>query len=672
MRRIRIVVLLLAVALLVPTALLVRRTLQGVAAEKAARHRTVAERVFDEMERSLSGFLAAEEARPSSAYRFEPGSPLLAAPAEPFVVGWFEIGADGRVRTAPAESERVAAAVNRYLAARRDERALPTAEAETQAPGTTVMRLDQLRALGYATAADDLEQKEEDVPPPSKSARTYQVLQSLNIGARERAARERKLEPERRLAHRSTRSSIARAGSPATPQLESVTPQLLEATAAELRDADAGAGAIAADEPVQEGFAQARRPLETAGSDRPAEERQIMFERGLTSSGRADARARRAPERRASRTQVAVDPLHGLVVDADHLLLSRTVWSGESGIRQGLVLDRPGLASWLRERIFAPLSLPGAVLSFVGESDPSPAAASAYVYRHRFAEPFQGATAVLALAPLAEVSGEGTVYALASLLVLVGAAGLFAIYRTVAVTVGFAERRSNFVAAVTHELKTPLTAIRMYGEMLRDGIVPDESKRQEYYRTITAESERLSRLINNVLEFSRLERGTREMHLVSGDLGSVVTEMAELVRSHAEAEGFALEVEIEPELPAVRFDRDALLQMLFNLVDNAVKYASASSDRRIRITCTAAPGEATGVLLRVRDHGPGVPGRHLSRVFEPFYRGEDELTRRTKGTGLGLALVKGLAERMGAAISGANASDGGFEVRIAFVPAPAR
>ena len=94
------------------------------------------------------------------------------------------------------------------------------------------------------------------------------------------------------------------------------------------------------------------------------------------------------------------------------------------------------------------------------------------------------------------------------------------------VAVGFAERRSNFVAAVSHELKTPLTAIRMYGEMLRDDLVPSDDKRREYYRTITAESERLSRLIDNVLEFSRLEKGTRSMRLAVGAVGPVVEEVA--------------------------------------------------------------------------------------------------------------------------------------------------
>jgi signal transduction histidine kinase len=113
----------------------------------------------------------------------------------------------------------------------------------------------------------------------------------------------------------------------------------------------------------------------------------------------------------------------------------------------------------------------------------------------------------------------------------------------------------------------------------------------------------------------------------------------------------------------VRYDRDALVQVLFNLVDNAMKYAASAANRRVVIEARRGDG---GVELSVRDYGPGVSGRHLSRIFEPFYRGEDERVRSTKGTGIGLALVRDLAERMGAAVRGANAEGGGFRVCLAF------
>jgi signal transduction histidine kinase len=203
----------------------------------------------------------------------------------------------------------------------------------------------------------------------------------------------------------------------------------------------------------------------------------------------------------------------------------------------------------------------------------------------------------------------------------------------------------------------------MHAEMLRDGVVPTEAKRDEYYARMTAEAERLSRLINNVLEFSQLEQNTRQLVLVTGPLAPVVAEAARLLGPHAEREGFELRVEMAPDLPPVRFERDALLQVLFNLVDNALKYAREAPRRRV--TLLGRQDGAT-VRLAVRDDGPGVAPSHLGRIFEPFYRGESELTRRSKGTGIGLALVRGLVERMGAAVSGRNVAEGGFEVEIVF------
>jgi signal transduction histidine kinase len=113
----------------------------------------------------------------------------------------------------------------------------------------------------------------------------------------------------------------------------------------------------------------------------------------------------------------------------------------------------------------------------------------------------------------------------------------------------------------------------------------------------------------------------------------------------------------------VRFDRDALMQVLFNLVDNAVKYSNGTNAKEILLRCRRAGGD---LRLTVADCGPGVPAHDLRRIFEPFYRGENELTRRTRGTGIGLALVRGLADEMGARVTGHNLPEGGFEVELAF------
>jgi signal transduction histidine kinase len=239
--------------------------------------------------------------------------------------------------------------------------------------------------------------------------------------------------------------------------------------------------------------------------------------------------------------------------------------------------------------------------------------------------------------------------------------GLYALYRTTATQIEFAERRNNFVSAVSHELKTPLTAIRMYAEMLEGDLVEDDSRRREYYRTITAESERLSRLINNVLELARIEKKPAGLKLMLGDISALVRQTLDVLRPHVEREGFVLEIEVQGPLPNVYFEPDALRQILFNLIDNALKYSREASERRITVRLEARLPDR--VLLLVRDRGPGVQEPHLRAIFQPFFRAEHELTRKTQGTGIGLSLVKGLVERMGGKVHGANANPG-FEIRV--------
>jgi signal transduction histidine kinase len=622
--RIRIALLAVAVGLGVPVALLAWRALDGIALERDVRHQALAERAFDEMERALSAWLEDEEARPFEHYRFYAGatrerSPLAGPPGHPFVLGAFQIDPDGSVNTPlrpdPAE---LAAARERGdwppapEVEQRIERITRLVE-ETWRSAPTVDALlapGTTRPVGGLLAKESIDAAEADAAAAlaDDRASVYQAIQRLNLGAEQRSERKQKIEEV----------VIA----PAAPS------------------APAEASALSAPEPARED--PARQPA-------------------------AKSMAKSA----VARTEVvraALDPMVGRAADDAHLLLYRTVLVGRNGqgFRQGLVLDRAALGAWLSERALGATGLSQvAELAFDPKGEPD---ASAIVFEHRFAEPFDALTARLTLAPLPGVGRPGAIYALVALLALVGAAGLFAVERMVALAVHFAERRSNFVSAVTHELKTPLTAIRMYAEMLRDGLVPSEPKRREYYATITDESERLSRLIDNVLEFSRLSRGVREMDLRVGPVGPVLTEAADKLRAHAAREGFTLEVAVDPDLPPVRYDRDALLQVLFNLVDNAVKYARRAPARRVLLE---ARRSASGVELSVRDFGPGVAGRHLSRIFEPFYRGEDELTRSATGTGIGLALVRELAERMGAAVRGANAPGGGFQVCLAFRAEPA-
>jgi signal transduction histidine kinase len=166
-----------------------------------------------------------------------------------------------------------------------------------------------------------------------------------------------------------------------------------------------------------------------------------------------------------------------------------------------------------------------------------------------------------------------------------------------------------------------------------------------------------------VLKFSRLEQNRRELSLVVGSLSEAIREAAGKLRAHVDREGFRLELDLEEDLPPVQYDRDAVTQLVFNLVDNALKYARNAETPDIEI---ALRREDDGITLCIRDFGPGVPENQLRRIFEPFYRIGEEMTRTSEGTGIGLALVKELSESMGAVVSGRNAMGGGLEIRIAF------
>ncbi|HKU45089.1 MAG TPA: HAMP domain-containing sensor histidine kinase [Polyangiales bacterium] len=365
----------------------------------------------------------------------------------------------------------------------------------------------------------------------------------------------------------------------------------------------------------------------------------------------------------APKGAVAPGPLSGEPLGEGRLLLVRS----SAGVVQGVVIDLRELLGWLSKRV-----LERGDLRHAAHIVPLETAAPRAIelggenrgYQHRFGEPFSSLTALLTLDVLPELEASRYNYLLSAALLVLGAVALYAGYRTVAAVVGYAERRSNFVSAVTHELKTPLTSIRMYGEMLRDDVVPDPQKRSRYYRIITAESERLTRLIDNVLELARLERGQRPVSLALGDVSGVVRETLEVLEPHASELGFSLELEVASELPSVPFDRDALSQVLFNLVDNALKYGSEAEQRSVTIRCET---HGKGVLIRVADRGPGVAPEHLTRIWQPFYRAERELTRKHKGTGIGLSLVRGLVERMGGQVSGRNTHPG-FEVSVSLGP----
>jgi signal transduction histidine kinase len=207
--------------------------------------------------------------------------------------------------------------------------------------------------------------------------------------------------------------------------------------------------------------------------------------------------------------------------------------------------------------------------------------------------------------------------------------------------------KTSFVSRVSHELRTPLTSIRLYTEILEMGAERmDGEERARSFATIRRECERLQRLIDQVLDFARMERGAKQYRFEYEEVGPLVRGVAEEFRTQAEAEGFGYEVSIEPDLPEVRLDADAVCQMLLNLLSNAVKYSDA--EREIAVRVFRSDGE---LGIQVEDHGIGIESGERQRVFEDFYRIDTRLSSRRSGVGLGLTLVRRLAAAHGGRVS---------------------
>lgn len=229
------------------------------------------------------------------------------------------------------------------------------------------------------------------------------------------------------------------------------------------------------------------------------------------------------------------------------------------------------------------------------------------------------------------------------LALLVVGAGALILIRAALAERRLARQRSDFVAALTHELKAPLTGIRALAELLHDGVVSEDARRQEYYASILGESERLGRLVQNVLDASRLERGaTLQLACRELALGPLVEEVARSVRPRLQAAGVELVTDVA-ELPPVLADREAVGQILSNLLDNALKYGRPAAGPQ-RIELLARPG-GKGVVLAVRDHGPGIPPAQRERVFERYWRSPDA-PREVGGAGLGLWIAREQARAM--------------------------
>jgi signal transduction histidine kinase len=305
---------------------------------------------------------------------------------------------------------------------------------------------------------------------------------------------------------------------------------------------------------------------------------------------------------------------------------------------EGTVPSRASLLEALDGELLPGARLPDASLRWAAAPDPTLLASESRAALQRFLLLVGGLLAVTAL-------------------------GFVVLLRGVRRELALARRKEDFVAAVSHELKTPLTGIRMYAEMLREGWAIDAAAAERQAQRILDESDRLAALVNQVLDLAALERGVLRANVVRGDLAAAVRAAAESLQPRARDAGVALAVAVPEGFPPAPLDERLVRPLVLNLVDNAIKHGGRGEPRRAEVLLALEGGRA---VLRVADRGPGLPPEVLEHLFEPFRRGEGELTRTTTGVGIGLALVKRYADALGAEVSVRSAPGEGTSFTVRF------
>jgi signal transduction histidine kinase len=643
MKRLKLLIAIFSVALSIPLAYFVVRTYRGLAQEEVATLRYFADTLFDKMEGALAEMVKKEEGRAIDEFNYEvipPGppeadagkpqpSPLSQLPRENFILGYFQNNPDGSFQTPlVAGTEKVAPAHSNRIKA--------------------LKGANELFNHKRVTATDRIQ------PRPAEIAVHEEVKQETTFAdkyidsSRTRASKSFLGQKEKRLqkitigqAANITRQEQAKEMSSPSAVVESEYDREDQYVAK-----DQVAGGISA--PKKR--ITRKMNLEAASEEPPSDS---VIDADETES-----------------FQVEVAPLQAVFLTDDQIFIFRRIMINQQIYRQGFVLQVNAFLEHLTRTFFRtqPMArFTGLRLSVVDQGREADAVEaghysknSDFILNRGFPSPFSFLKAVLTCSQIPKSAGRRTLNIMLIVLAVIVLIGLFAIYQSARAIEDLSERRSQFVSSVTHELKTPLTNIRMYIEMLEQGIAKSPEREQEYFRILDSEGVRLSRLINNVLEMSKLEREQRHLNMQTDSFAEVVNEVETVMAEKLKKDGFSLIVQLG-DIPPFKYDREVMIQVLINLIENSMKFGKNAPERDIHIRTGMEGGH---VKIMVSDTGPGIPRRALKKVFNDFYRVENALTRTTRGTGIGLALVKKFVQLMGGTVTAANNSGPGCTFTI--------
>jgi signal transduction histidine kinase len=664
-RQLRLWLALFFLALALPTGLLVYQAYKQLKWEAFHQHRVMAEELADRIRVRIGQAIAAEEARGFADYSFITAagdaasnyvarSPLSAYPVAsdlPGVVGYFQVDSDGAFSTP----------------------LLPMAGTKAQAFGIAAGELSQRRQLAQQIQAilgrNRLVRSAEGEP----AGRRAQVAteEPTALARRDADIGASRAPPAAAPPQAQAEAEASAAGQAVFDQLNKAPARSSDAK----RQQAASALGRVEDLKLEQRFAaekmdEAARPAAPREADKTAP-RRVRKERGVLADAPAPAPKASleaapatlpAPEDLRIRTfESEIDPFEFSRLQSGHLVLFRKVWRDGRRYIQGLLIEQQAFVQGVVETAFRATALShmsdlivayqGDVFTaFSGQAEREYLCSAAelrgeQLYHTRLDAPLGDLELIFSIRQLPAGPG-GTLISLLSVVLAVVLCGGFALlYRLGLGQIMLARQQQDFVSAVSHELKTPLTSIRMYGEILREGWAPEEKKR-EYYDYIHDESERLSRLINNVLQLARLTRNELTVQLKPFKAGELMDLARSKIATQVERAGFTLHVDCPADSAQLMLEADAdyFSQIVINLVDNAIKFSARADKRAIHLSCRRQADDLLG--FQVRDYGPGIPRSQMKKIFRLFYRSENELTRETIGTGIGMALVNQLAAAM--------------------------
>ncbi|MES9993314.1 MAG: HAMP domain-containing sensor histidine kinase [Candidatus Thiodiazotropha sp.] len=436
----------------------------------------------------------------------------------------------------------------------------------------------------------------------------------------------------------------------------------------------------AAGKPQQQTLSNKRGKLEKRA---PRKERSLLPESESPSPQAASSAAPAeipSPQFRIRTFESEIDPFEMSLLDSGHIVLFRKVWRDNKRTIQGALIDQSAFFSGIIKSSFLETSLAqmsDLIIAYQGNlltalttakgnryQPGSEELRGALLYQTRLTSPLDDLDLIFTIQHLPAGPGGSVIAWITIILFLLLSVGFYAIYRLGLGQINLLAQQQDFVSAVSHELKTPLTSIRMYGEMLSQGWVT-EDKKHEYYDYIQDESERLTRLINNVLQLARMTRNGLQIQLKSVSAGELMDMIGSKIASQVSRAGFELSLNCASDYQSstLQIDPDYFTQIIINLVDNAIKFSAKAEKKAIDITCQG--GQDGTLIFKVRDHGPGIAKDQMKKIFNLFYRSENELTRETVGTGIGLSLVSQLTTAMDGTVDVVNVEPG-VEFRVSF------